>query len=325
MKHGKNPTGVEYTGALLQKEYKVISASDYVNLGLRMIDIIIKTLWYGPRVNYIIVDTYSRSNFYVAVVVSLIAQMYSKKYIPILRGGELATRVQRNPRLGKLVFGNSYENVAPSSYLVSKFAELNYKVKLIPNTLPIELYKYKKRRNISPKILYVRAFHTIYNPTMAVEVLHKVKQRFPDAELCMVGPDKDGTLADCQNLAKELKVEDSVKYTGQLPKSEWIELSEKYDIFVNTTNFDNTPVSVMEAMALGLPVASTDATGLPYLLHHGKVALLSSTRCGESMASNVIRLLENQHLVSDLTSNGRKQVEGYQEDQVLKIWKKLLK
>lgn len=324
-KHGKNPTGVDYTGALLKKNYMVISASDCANPGLRMIDIIIKTFWYGRRVDYILVDTYSRANFYVAVVVCLIAQLYGKNYIPVLHGGELPTRARRTPRLAKLVFGNSHENVAPSNYLVSKFFDLNYKVMLIPNTLPLELYQYKKRVNISPKILYVRAFHDIYNPTMAIEVLYRVKQRFPDAELCMVGPDKDGTLANCKTLAEELEVADSVKYTGQLPKEEWIKLSEGYDIFINTTNFDNTPVSVMEAMALGMPVASTDATGLPYLLKHEKVALLSPKGCGESMALNVIRFLENQPLVCELTSNGRKQVEGYEGNKVLEIWKKLLK
>lgn len=325
MKHGKNPTGVEFTGAMLEKEYEIISASDYNNPVFRMIDIILKTFWFGPRVNYIMVDTYSTSSFYVAVIVSLIAQLYRKKYIPVLHGGELATRARRTPRLGKLVFGNSHENVAPSNYLVSKFAELNYEVTLIPNSLPLELYKYKKRTKITPRMLYVRAFHEIYNPTMAIEVLHKVKQKYPDAELCMVGPDKDGTLADCQNLAEELKVDDSVKYTGQLPKSEWIKLAEEYDIFINTTNFDNTPISVMEAMALGMPVASTDASGLPYLLEHEKVALLSIKGCGESMASNIIRLLKNQELVSVLTSNGRKQVEGYEKNRVLEQWKKLLK
>ena len=49
-------------------------------------------------------------------------------------------------------------------------------------------------------------------------------------------------------------------------KKEKKELASKHDIFINTTHFDNTPVSVMEAMALGLPVISTNVGVIPFLL-----------------------------------------------------------
>ena len=56
-----------------------------------------------------------------------------------------------------------------------------------------------------------------------------------------------------------MNLEDSVTLTGRLSKNEWISLSRDYDIFINTTDYDNHPVSVIEAMALGLPIVTTNA------------------------------------------------------------------
>ena len=57
-----------------------------------------------------------------------------------------------------------------------------------------------------------------------------------------------------------------MNFTGKLSKQEWRDLSKDYNVFINTTNFDNTPVSVIEAMALGIPVVSTNVGGLPFLI-----------------------------------------------------------
>ena len=109
---------------------------------------------------------------------------------------------------------------------------------------------------------------------MAIEVLKELKNTYPNAALCMVGPDKDGTQADVQQLIKRYQLHDSVEITGVLSKEDWHKKSEDFDIFINTTNVDNTPVSVIEAMALGLPVVSTNAGGLPYLINNGKDGIL---------------------------------------------------
>ena len=55
-----------------------------------------------------------------------------------------------------------------------------------------------------------------------------------------------------------------ITITGILRKAEWIELSKDYDVFINTTNVDNMPVSVIEAMALGMPIVSTNVGGIPF-------------------------------------------------------------
>ncbi len=65
-----------------------------------------------------------------------------------------------------------------------------------------------------------------------------------------------------------------VDFWASVEKSEVPAWLAKGDIFLNTTNVDNTPVSVIEAQAAGLCVVSTNVGGIPFLLENGKDALL---------------------------------------------------
>ena len=61
-------------------------------------------------------------------------------------------------------------------------------------------------------------------------------------------------------------------------------------LFINTTFIDNTPLSVVESMALGFPVISTDVGALPYLIENEKNGFLVEKGDYESMAKIIISL-----------------------------------
>jgi glycosyltransferase involved in cell wall biosynthesis len=159
---------------------------------------------------------------------------------------------------------------------------------------------------------------------MAIYVLYQLIKDHPDAELCMVGPDKDGSIEECKILAKKLGVSDSVLFTGRLSKKEWHELSENYSVFINTTNFDNTHVSVIEAMALGLPVVSTSVGGIPYLLEDGKDALLVEKSNVLQMKDAVKSIIDDEKLASQLVTNARKKAESFDWNKVKNDWNEVL-
>ena len=94
-------------------------------------------------------------------------------------------------------------------------------------------------------------------------------------------------------------------------------------MFINTTNVDNTPVSVIEAMALGLPVVSTNVGGIPFLLEDGVDALLVEPNDQEAMCRAIERLKSDPELVKQLTLNARKKVENFDWEVVKHQWKKL--
>lgn len=322
--HGLNKTTVETLGENLAEEgFAVVSASDKKNFFLRLLEMIWITLT-ESKIDYVIIDTYSTNAFWYAFICSQIARVRKMKYIPILHGGDLPKRLKNNPKLSNAIFTNAYKNVAPSNYLKSEFEKCGFtNVIYIANTIEIEKYNFKLREKAEPKLLWVRAFASIYNPEMAVKVLFELQREYPKATLTMVGPDKDGSLITTKTFADYINCK--INFTGKLSKEDWWQLSQNHDIFINTTHFDNTPVSVMEAMALGLPVVSTNVGGIPYLVENENTALLVDDNDVGMMVSQIERLLGDNELSKKLSSNGRQLAETWDWDKVKVLWFELLK
>ena len=79
-------------------------ASKKSNKVLRLIDMVWSVLKHNRSTDYVLIDTYSTSNFYYALVVSQFCRLLRLKYIPILHGGNLEKRLIHNSRLSKLLF-----------------------------------------------------------------------------------------------------------------------------------------------------------------------------------------------------------------------------
>ncbi|MEZ4854626.1 glycosyltransferase family 4 protein [Flavobacterium sp.] len=276
-----------------------------------------------PNVSYILIDTYSTKAFWYAFICSQVARFRAIPYIPILHGGDLPKRLQNNPKLCSLIFTYAYKNVAPSNYLKSEFEKLGFEnIIYIPNSIELEKYKFQLREKIEPKLLWVRAFAEIYNPKMAIKVLQELSKTYPNTTLTMVGPDKDGSMQTTKQLANELGL--FVTFTGKLSKEKWWKLSQMHDVFINTTHFDNTPVSIIEAMALGLPIVSTNVGGIPFLLEHTTNALLVNDNDAEGMVKAIDTLLKNPMLVQNISKNARNTSENYDWQKVKLIWNDLM-
>ena len=308
----------------LEREgYTVVSASAKKNKLLRLSEML-HTVWKHARASRVVlIDTYGTQNFYYAVATAKLCRLLKRPYIPILHGGSLPQRLENSGRLAAKVFNHSETNVAPSHYFMDVFKRRGYQnLTYIPNSVELRDYTFRARSSTRPRLLWVRAFSETYNPKLALEVLERLLVRRPDATLCMVGPDKDGTMKECQAIAEAKRL--PVTFTGKLSKEAWRERAAECDVFVNTTNIDNTPVSVIEAMALGLPVVSTDVGGIPYLIEDGTDALLVPAGDSASFVDRVERLCRDPELASRLASNARNKVEKFDWEEVKHLWFELL-
>lgn len=319
-KYGYTPTFIETLTPKLSQHYKLISVSEKKNKLLRLSDMVRTVLKHKKELKLILIDSYSMQAFWYTYILARIAHKNNIPYIPILRGGGYPWRLKKSPGLCNFIFSNSAINISPSLYLHKHFTEKGFKVDYIPNFIPIENYEFRKRESVRPKLLWVRSFHVIYNPLLAIEILKTLKGKYEDAELCMVGPDKDGILKNVNEKISEYGLKDSVKITGKLSKQEWLELSKQYDIFINTTDFDNHPVSVIEAMAAGMPVVSTNVGGLPYLINNDTDGVLVEPDDKSGFVNAIDELINNNEKVRHLSTNARKKAESFDWEQLKLKW-----
>jgi glycosyltransferase involved in cell wall biosynthesis len=324
-KHGFSVTGIETLGKQLEEEgFQVWYSSDKRNIAFRLVDMLFSILKYRSVIDLVIMDTYSKKAFYYSYFCSLLCRLLKINYYPVLRGGNLPEKIRQSKRMAGAVFGHSKANIAPSFYLFNVFSDAGFNVEYIPNNINLKDYDFKERSSFSPLLLWVRSFDNIYNPVLAIEILKVLLDNDPGARLCMVGPDKDGSQRFCRDRANELGILDHVTFTGYLSKKEWHTLAADYDIFLNTTTVDNTPVSVIEAMALGLPVVSTNVGGIPYLLQDEVDCLLVQNGDGDAMVRSIIRLIDYPEIGKDIAFNAREKVSSFDWDVVRHQWTELL-
>lgn len=309
---------------LTRRGWKVTMTSAYRNRVKRFADMLLTTWTQHRQYDVAHLDVFSGPAFLWAEAVSTMLRWLRKPYALTLRGGGLVEFAAKRPARVKRLFDSAAAVTAPSRFLLTRMQQYRQDILLLPNPLEIARYTFTVRTRPRPRIVWLRAFHEIYNPSMVPAILVELADH-PDAEVIMVGPDKgDGSLGRTREMARVLGVDSRITFAGPVPKdavSSWL---NRGDIFLNTTNVDNTPTSVLEAMACGLCVASTCVGGIPYLLEDQVDALLVPPQRPEAMAAAIRRILNEPGLAERLSTNARRKVEDFEWSRVLPQWEELL-
>jgi len=323
-KHGTNPGFNRYLIEKLRQHFEVNFASDKDNKLLRLLDMLGKVVRSRTKADVVVIDVFSTNAFWFAWSTARLCRFLALPYITVLHGGNLLRRLKNSPRSCRAIFSHSAANVSPSVYLRDVFQREGHRAQYVPNFIDLEDYPFKKRDVSRPRLLWVRSFHEIYNPTLAVDILQQLKTKHADAVLCMIGPDKDGSLGRVRQRAEQHGVSSSLTITGRLDRNAWTRLAGDYDFFINTTDIDNQPVSVIEAMALGLTVVSTNVGGLPYLIQNDKDGILVPPQDASAFVEAIEGLLEDPAGASRMAQEARRKVEGLDWSAVRNEWLRVL-
>jgi glycosyltransferase involved in cell wall biosynthesis len=271
------------------------------------------------------VDVYSGPAFLWAEMVCWTLHRAQKPHVLTLHGGNLPLFARRWPGRVRRLLRGAAAVTTPSRYLQEQMRSYRDDLLLLPNPLDLAAYRFRLRQPAQPRLVWLRAFDETYNPVLAPRVLARLTDRFPNVQLTMIGRDKgDGSLQRTQRIARELGVLGRLSLPGGVPKAAVPAWLDAGDLFLNTTNVDNTPVSVIEAMASGLCIVSTKVGGIPYLLRQEQDALLVPPDDPAAMAAAVHRILVNSSLAGSLSHSARARAAGFDWSAVLPQWEALL-
>ena len=315
----------ELTARLRAAGWPILTASDRAAPAARLADMT-ATVWRARR-DYEVahVDVYSGRAFVWAEAAAYSLQACRKPFAVTLHGGALPRFARRWPRRVRGLLESAGKVTTPSAYLANAFRSWRPGIRVIPNAIETPASDPPARSRPRPRLVWLRAFHEIYDSTLAVETLADLRRDAPDAVLTMIGPDKgDGSLGRTQDLASRLRLGRAAAFEGRVDKALVPQRLAQADIFLNTSRVDNAPVSVLEAMASGLCVVSTKVGGIPDLLEHERDALLVPPGDAAAMAAAVRRVLFEPGLAARLSRNARRKAARFNWSAVLPQWERLL-
>jgi glycosyltransferase involved in cell wall biosynthesis len=303
---------------LREEGYVVYKKSKHRNRFLRLLDTVYFVLFYSHKYDVILVQMFSLRAFILEDIVSFIARLLGKRYIAIIRGGAFVEFFDRYPSWVKRVLSRSERVLTPSKMIQNHLILNGFNVGYLPNFIEVEKfpYFYLPQKN-GVRLLWVRAFHEIYNPELAIHTVNCLKNEFPNVTLTMIGPDQ-GTLNNCIDLIKELGLIENIDIIGYVSNDSLTKYYCSHDVYLNTTNYESFGVALIEAACSGIPIVSTNAGEIPFTWNHNETILLTERNDMVNFPKEVLRLLTDDNLKMELSKNARQMAEKFTFDNIRK-------
>jgi len=269
---------------------------------------------------YDVVHIFSASNFSFLLAPApavLISKLYGKGVILNYHSGEAEEHLRNWRRTAIPVIKLADRVIVQSGYLVEVFAKFGIAAGAIFNTVDLSQFRFRQRPPLLPVILTNRNLEKHYNVACALRAFAHVQQQVPEAKLLVAGNGNQRTML--RALAAELNLK-NIEFLGAVPPTAMPALYDEADIYLNTSDVDNMPLSILEAFASGLPVVTTDAGGIPYMVSDGCNGLMVNRGDDVALAQAIIRLLGNSELAKQLINQARQDCQQYTWEAVGANW-----
>ena len=238
--------------------------------------------------------------------------------VPVIvnyRGGEAREYLAASHRWVKPSLSRAASLAVPSGFLQQVFGEHGVQAQVIPNIIDLDFFRPAATEppgDVSVKLfrlVITRNLEPIYGLETAIRAMALVREELPNIrlEIAGSGPQREAL----QELIASLDLAAHVVLLGRLERDEVLSLYQRSDAMLNPTTVDNMPNSVLESMACGLPVISTNVGGVPFIVRDGESALLIEPNDPRAMADAVLRLARDLALRAHLRDTGLQEVTSY--------------
>jgi len=244
------------------------------------------------------------------------------------RGGNAEPFFDRSFRFVKPTLRLASEIVVPSPYLEATFVRRGFHASVVPNVVDLERFAPvparpggRQWKHDRPEILVARNLEPLYDIQTALQAFRIVHQAIPGARLKIAGSGPEQP--KLMELTSELGLGDAVSFLGRIDNEEMPSLYRSADVVVNPSLVDNMPISLLEALASGVAVVSTDVGGIPLMVENRKTALLVPPRRPDALADSVLDLLKDGDLRARLEKQGLALVQQYGWSRVRDRWARI--
>jgi glycosyltransferase involved in cell wall biosynthesis len=201
----------------------------------------------------------------------LVGRLFGKRVILNYHSGEADDHLTRWGWHARPLIRLADLTVVPTTYLVEVFSRHGLSAIAVPNHIAVPPVPPQRRALVVPRFFSNRNFESHYSVVTVIEAFAIVQCEFPSAELVVTG---GGALRpSLEKRVQELGIT-GCRFTGPVQPEEMIALYNDADVYVNASLIDNMPLSILEAYAVGLPVVTSDAGGIPWIAKDGETALV---------------------------------------------------
>jgi L-malate glycosyltransferase len=286
---------------------------------------VLNELLYVPGLSrlamYDVVHVFSASyaSFLLAPVPAMLAaRLFNKRVVLHYHSGEAQDHLATWGALVHPWLRLADEIVVPSVYLRDVFAKHGYHARVIPNVVNLDVFDYRERRPLRPRLLSTRNLEKYYRVDLIIEAFARYRAICSDATLTIAGYGSEEPRL--RAMAAQM-TNGGVRFLGKVSPDWMPKLYADSDIYLNASEVDNQPVSILEAFASGLPVISTPAGDIPSMVRHGETGLLVPPEAPLAMARAIAETLNRPERALQMAEQAHSELTRYTWPAVRTVWR----
>jgi len=250
----------------------------------------------------------------------LLKRIYRLPYVISLRGADVpsdevkrfATEYRLLRPLVRRLWRDADALVAVSNGLRSHAERLtpDLSIQVIPNAIDLSQFTPPRQRDAQGpvRLLYVGRFNKFKNVETLIEAVDRLSRMdIGDFDLELVGEGEQRPVLE--RMVAERGLSRRIHFSGWVPRQRIAEYYRRADIFVTATTWEGMPNTVLEAMACGLPIVGTQASGLGELVQDGVNGYLVPIKDAAALAEAIALLIDNGYERRRMGRQSRKLVE----------------
>jgi glycosyltransferase involved in cell wall biosynthesis len=154
-----------------------------------------------------------------------------------------------------------------------------------------------------PTVLFVGRFVPAKNLTLLVDAFSRVVEDWPSATLRLIG---DGPIkSDIQSKISDRNLQDSVRLEGYIDNNNLPKFYSSSDVFVLSSQRENHPITLLEAMSCGTPVVAASIGAIPEIVEDERTGLLYPSGSVSELSETIDRILSNPGLRTSCSRRAR--------------------
>lgn len=171
-------------------------------------------------------------------------------------------------------------------------------------------------------ILFVGCLTPGKGPQSLIRALPRVLREVPQAMAVFCGADV-GYKKHLETLARQLRLEEKVVFTGYLPRYKLLQAYSACDVFVLPAWFEAFGLAIAEAMASAKPVVACRVGAVPFLVEDGQSGFLVPPADSQAVAEKIITLLGDDSLRQRFGERGRALSQRYRWENVAHMYEQV--
>jgi glycosyltransferase involved in cell wall biosynthesis len=166
-----------------------------------------------------------------------------------------------------------------------------------------------------PALLFIGQLTPRKGYDLLLQALPIVAKRYPTVLVQYVSGLNLQDQTQLLNMARELGIEQNIHLRGRVDDTELVNLYRAADVYVTPTRYEGFGLTLLEAMASGCPLVSTDIPVVNEIVQHGENGWLTRYNDAQDLAQGILALLDNADLRHKLIAGGRETIaRRYRED-----------